>query len=357
MKIVNSIAARTISLAIKNYVNFNFWNPDPPAILWHVTHQCIFKCRHCTLHLQENNLSGEELLKLAEKIALSKTPLIAITGGEPLVLPDIKEIIQILKASHKYISLNTNGFLLMEFADFLIDQKVDSVCISLDSPDKETHNDLRGNSLSFDRVMEAIDYILKNRKGGIPSVELRYTITNENYQHINEFYDVFSTKADKLSFQPVNDLEMILIPADRSLLFDPSDLITKGKLEKAIDRLNRKDHRSLHSDIINFIYQNKKFREKVLNHCIPKISNYMLVLNNGDCFMCGNIYGNLLKQEIKEVWNSGNREALMLQYTKKKVCDTPCLLNCNYYGNYFIGSSVKCYLRYFYTIKNFFKNP
>ena len=347
MKLIKSIAIKTILLALKNYINFNFWELDPPAIIWQITHKCSFTCRHCSLHFDNNNLSDEELIVIAKKIALSSTPLIAITGGEPLILRNIKEIIKILKASNKFVSLNTNGYILREFADFLIEENVDSISISLDAPNKELHNYIRGNSLAFDKVIDAIQYIMSNRKENRPIIELIYTINKENFHLINEFYKIFSKKVDKLTFQPINDLIMILIPTDKKLLFDPNDMLTKKDLELAIAQLNKRVKRKFHSDIINFVYNQESYKKTIINHCIPKMSNYMSVLNNGDCFICGYVYGNLLKQEVKETWNNKYRETIIYNFAKTSVCNNACLLQCNYFDNNHIGYLIKQYLGIF----------
>ena len=89
-----------------------------------------------------------------------------------------------------------------------------------------------------------------------------------------------------------------------------------------------------------------KFKKNILKHCLPKIANYMFVLNNGDCFLCGNFYGNLLEDEMPNIWNNPERKKIIKKIARLKSCETPCLLNCNFYNNGMFGRCIKCYLKY-----------
>ncbi len=68
----------------------------PRMIAWEVTRSCNLNCVHCraasSLGPYSGELSTEKCLQLVDQIAAVSTPVIILTGGEPLLRPDIFEI-------------------------------------------------------------------------------------------------------------------------------------------------------------------------------------------------------------------------------------------------------------------------
>src|SRR5690606_2737679 len=96
---------------------------SPPMTMWRLTKRCNLLCKHCSHHLNRDKIATDKLITVAHKIAASNTMIVNITGGEILLVPNLKELILILKNAGKKIMINTNGYYLKEFADFFIENE------------------------------------------------------------------------------------------------------------------------------------------------------------------------------------------------------------------------------------------
>ncbi|MDD4873837.1 MAG: radical SAM protein, partial [Dehalococcoidales bacterium] len=110
-----------------------------------ITDRCNMRCLYCNYHLSPH-LTHDDILRYKEiqKIVKASTMLgvknIRITGGEPLVRPDVGALIELLNnvSGINDISLTTNAVLLEKYVDELKDAGLKRVNISLDTfnPDK-----------------------------------------------------------------------------------------------------------------------------------------------------------------------------------------------------------------------------
>jgi MoaA/NifB/PqqE/SkfB family radical SAM enzyme len=137
--------ARTRRLARRGIVNF--LRQRPFCISFEVTYNCNARCRHCHLGGAANNpretrAPAERFGELADRFK----PVVAqVSGGEPLLRPDIEDIIRSIRVPDRppYIVLTTNGALLTRARyDSLIAAGVDEFSLSFDYPD-ERHDAFR----------------------------------------------------------------------------------------------------------------------------------------------------------------------------------------------------------------------
>jgi radical SAM protein with 4Fe4S-binding SPASM domain len=128
----------------------------------HVTQACNLHCAHCYLSAgspQPDELSREEFSALWPDLVALRPEKVVFTGGEPLLRPDILELLHGLREMdrehHIRLCLNTNGyFITPELARDLVGL-VDEVRISLDAL-REGNDVLRGKG-SFDAAVRAVD--------------------------------------------------------------------------------------------------------------------------------------------------------------------------------------------------------
>jgi SynChlorMet cassette radical SAM/SPASM protein ScmF len=125
---------------------------------------CNLACSHCWIspHFDPAAASGKFLsLEHARKaveqgkhLGLSSAKL---TGGEPLLHPQFRELVSILASAGLGIVIETNGTLVDEsLAGFLQDKGVKFISVSLDGADSKTHEALRGVSGSFEQAVAGI---------------------------------------------------------------------------------------------------------------------------------------------------------------------------------------------------------
>lgn len=117
--------------------------------------RCNFRCEYCMPEgaeldyiLQQNLLNLEELLVLLKEVFI---PIgftrFRLTGGEPLLRPDVVDLVRAIASfpQTKDLSITTNGFLLSEMAQDLYDAGLRRINISLDSLDPDTFDKIIGN--------------------------------------------------------------------------------------------------------------------------------------------------------------------------------------------------------------------
>jgi MoaA/NifB/PqqE/SkfB family radical SAM enzyme len=124
---------------------------------------CNFHCQHCCVTRIQEPKGGRfftiedvrELSRQADEMGLAH---IVITGGEPLVFPDLDDIVQAIDPQKFYITSDTNGWFLDEKrAKHLKEIGLDKLQISLDSLSAPDHDDFRRKPKSHERVLRAID--------------------------------------------------------------------------------------------------------------------------------------------------------------------------------------------------------
>lgn len=164
-----ALAAR----AVKSYVLKRPW-----CASFELTHNCNARCHHC----HRGPLVREELASPAEILALCRElrPIVAImSGGEPLLRPDLLEIVGTLKRGCAPIRVfvNTNGALLTQQRfDALVEAGVDEVLVSLDYPD-ERHDGFREIPGLFSRIHDLV--------AGLPPRERRRVVLTTVLQSDN----------------------------------------------------------------------------------------------------------------------------------------------------------------------------
>ncbi len=162
----------------------------PKIIHIDLTGKCNFRCLHCRGRVDENNhISKEKVIDILTQINTNwgdEVEWIELGGGEPLLYPYLYEIIEFIKKNTKMkIILVSNAYFCnLEKLKKLKEIGLDRIQFSLDSYKKETHNYIRQNKLSYDKVVEASqNCVLLN----IPFV-LRLTIMNINKDDIEDFF-------------------------------------------------------------------------------------------------------------------------------------------------------------------------
>lgn len=143
--------------------------PPLRSLYMYISGSCNLACRHCwiTPSFVPSGEGGQYLkLEYAEKAIREAKPLglrsVKLTGGEPMLHPQFKELVGLLHASQVSVTMETNGTLIDdEMAHFLKEKGVTSVSVSVDGAKAETHDLLRMVPGSFERALNGVRALVK----------------------------------------------------------------------------------------------------------------------------------------------------------------------------------------------------
>lgn len=153
---------------------------------------CNLDCDMCYVRLSRQQMeargrirTGREWLELGRQMVDRGTLFLLLTGGEPLLHPDFKEIYLGLKKMGLILTINTNGTLIDgEWADFFAKNKPRRINITLYGASNRTYRNLCHCVDGFDRVTRAVA-LLRERN---VDVKLSGTITPANVQDMEAMF-------------------------------------------------------------------------------------------------------------------------------------------------------------------------
>jgi len=137
-------------------------NPTVARIDWAVGYECNFKCKHCFAKAfvgrsENKRMTIDEIKYVSDQADDIGVFMINLIGGEPLIWPDLDDMITTLDPQRFRISITTNGWKLSkDVAVQLKNLGVDRVCISVDSAIPEEHDTFRGVKNSHARAISAV---------------------------------------------------------------------------------------------------------------------------------------------------------------------------------------------------------
>ncbi len=135
--------------------------PPPFLVSFGITNKCNLSCKHCYSDAADielpDELSTSEAFQLIDDLARWKVGLLVLDGGEPLCRDDVFDIVAAASGKGIVTGLGSNGTLIDKAtARQMVKAGVQSVAISIDGADPETHDAFRGQSGAFHQAMEGI---------------------------------------------------------------------------------------------------------------------------------------------------------------------------------------------------------
>jgi radical SAM protein with 4Fe4S-binding SPASM domain len=160
-----------------------------PIVVWNITRTCNLKCIHCYsdsyAEKYEGELTNAEAKRNLDDLAEFKVPAVLFSGGEPLVRPDLLDLITYAVSKGLRVTLSTNGTLIDDaIAANLKALNLAYVGISLDGIG-ETNDHFRGVPGAFERAVRGF---CACHKAG-QKVGLRLTLTKHNCHDLHEIFD------------------------------------------------------------------------------------------------------------------------------------------------------------------------
>ncbi len=134
----------------------------PLVLMLEPLFRCNLSCAGCGKiqypdHVLDRRLSAEDCFKAVEECG---APMVSIPGGEPLIHPEIKQIVEGLVKRKKYIYLCTNAILLKRKLDLFKPSKYLTFSVHMDGL-KEEHDHAVCRDGVFEQAMEGVKEALK----------------------------------------------------------------------------------------------------------------------------------------------------------------------------------------------------
>ncbi|WNC68353.1 heme d1 biosynthesis radical SAM protein NirJ [Thalassotalea nanhaiensis] len=218
-----------------------------PVVIWNLIRRCNLQCKHCystSLDIEfKDELSTEQIKATIDDLKVAQVPVLILSGGEPLLRPDIYEITAYAKAKGFYVALSTNGTLINEeniekikAADYQY------VGISIDGLE-EFHDEFRRQKGSFKTSMHALKLC---KEAGI-KVGMRLCLTRENYDDLPAILDLMELhKIDKFYLSHLNYSGRGKRSAENDAMF----AMTKGAMEQLFERAWSHLEQGIESDFV-----------------------------------------------------------------------------------------------------------
>ena len=319
-------------------------------LFWECTQRCNLSCRHCGSDCfassKDKDMPMEDFLKALDTIPnpihQNKPPkhksskglkynterlIVVITGGEPLLRPDLVQIGEEITKRGYYWSIVSNGYLYTkENHRKLMQAGLRALTISLDGIE-EDHNWMRGNPNSYQRTIEAIQVAASDK---LLDFDVVSCINRRTINYLEDMYRLL------LSLGVKKWRIFTIIPIGRAVQ-EPELHLTNHEMVKLMDFIQQKRELNRKADIdskqtmeVAFSCEGYlgKYEEKVRPvrfFCHAGI-NIASVLIDGRICACPNIdrdafsQGNIYRDNLYEIWQNKFGAFRNRNWARKSIC-------------------------------------
>ncbi len=293
-----------------------------------LTYNCNLKCSMCwqAKYKDQNkaftgHMDYTNFLNTMEKLSFLAPSKIFLWGGEPLLHPNFADILKEVKTRRFMCNLITNGILLEEKTEDILNGKLDTICVSLDGLG-EIHDSIRGVPGSYQRAITGLKYLLKN-KSFRPIVSVNMVINDENYQYLYEtvkefeslgvngiqiqFPVYFDMKTGEVTAEYIKKSLGISIDKWKGFIGEYSSMDIE-KLDKQLHMV-KSEFNNVYlypADISPYDWFGVKESNRKIN-CLTAWKR-LNIEPNGDVNICTDhsdmIAGNIYESRLEEIWNN-----------------------------------------------------
>jgi radical SAM protein with 4Fe4S-binding SPASM domain len=282
-------------------------------VAWETTAACNLSCRYCracaTPAPEPDELNTKEALAFLDSIAPLQ-PMLILSGGEPLLRPDIFQIIRHAVSSGMRVSLASNGTRITpEVADEIAASGVTRVSISLDGASAEKHDLSRGPG-SFRAALNGVENLRRK-----VDFQINFTITRKNESEVSNIFDL----AEKVGARALHFF--FLVPTGRG---QEEDLITPKRQEEILIQIDQERSHQIEVQVTcapQYARLARQGKDRRKGGCLAGKS-FVFVSRKGDVYPCGYFplrVGNIRENNFIDIWeNSAELRALRERNLKGK---------------------------------------
>lgn len=288
---------------------------------------CSFAASGQTLVNARDVLPLETWAALVDDIAAFK-PYLTVTGGEPLLYPEIGPLLLHIKRRGLFCTMTTNGTMLDRRAPEFMEDPPDAIVVSLDGP-PAAHDAVRGAG-AFARTEQgiaALQALKRERRIKRPFLVINCAITAYNYEQTPDLIPLAREMgADALNYQHQWSLTPRMADAHNqcygSVHYISGErhgvvehpVVDVPRVVETVRRI-RRDAAIANGKMFLTMYPNLDDDEVARWYTDPH--NWVRratptcawintdVLPNGDVDLClGMICGNVTRERFRDIWNS-----------------------------------------------------
>ncbi|MGZ4848987.1 MAG: radical SAM protein [Halobacteriota archaeon] len=294
--------------------------PDsvPPlrSFYLYLSMSCNLRCRHCWITPEFSDIPAPgktiDPKALHDAVIEAKTLGLAqvkLTGGEPMLHPQFKEIVDMLTIEDISMNMETNGTLITEEMARYLKEKtnVDFISVSVDSPVAAEHDAFRGVRGAFDAALRGLDYLVD---AGYTNCQVIMSVHRGNRDRIEDLARLAAEhRAETVKFNPVTWTGRGVAMHERGETLEFKELVAFYHWVN-----NELRERSPIPTILPMPAALTPFDELWQTKgrsCVCGIFTTLGILGTGEIALCGIgytvpelVYGQLGKNSIRKVWLS-----------------------------------------------------
>ncbi len=300
--------------------------PPLTSLYLYISGSCNLACKHCWIapEFKENPENGKFVKpEYVKEAIIQAKPLglcsVKLTGGEPLLHPEFKKIVDIIEKENIRFTIETNGILIdKNMADFLKNrERKPFISVSIDGANAKTHEDLRGVKGCFNQAIEGIKHLVK---AGF-RVQLICTLHKGN---VSEMKDVVKL-AQKIGCGSVKFNHVQEVGRGDAFAHDQGLEISEIiKLYEIVEKeIIPESKIAIFFDIPFAFYP---IRRLLKNTSKCNVLNILGMLSEGELSLCGIgttvpelIYGHMKDNNLKDVWCKSTGLGLLREQVPKKL--------------------------------------
>ena len=289
-------------------------------IQWHITNLCNLRCRHCYQDdfSKKNDLDWAGLKKVCDNLlntmkVWDKTACIHLTGGEPLLKPELFPLLNHLNQQSmvEELGIITNGLpidreMMRRLSDF---PKLKKIKISLDGADAETNDSIRQQG-TFEKVMHNLPLI---KETGRFEILFMFTAMKRNLRSLPSLFRF----CQDIGIDGLIIERFIPLGRGREVM---DEVLSKEEWKEMIGMLS--DFISIEEEYSFFPYQAFQISfggeelELLGAPCVVGVDG-LCIMPEGNVFPCRRFpisIGNLLETPLKQIWE----ESEILEKLRRK---------------------------------------
>lgn len=326
-------------------------------ISWNTTKRCNLLCKHCYRESGpdadiQGELTTEEGKTLIGQIKNAGFRLLILSGGEPLMREDIYEMVSTAKQVGLVPAMGTNGTLLSaDVARELMDRGLKGIAISVDSMEKEYHDDFRGHAGAFDLTQTGIDNALA---AGL-RVQINLTLTEKNQGEFHKMVDCY----EKRGVHAIHPF--FLVPTGRALSMEDEGLREQAYFTMIREILEKQKTSSLElkpTCAPQFMPMAKEMgiAQRFTRGCLAGTA-YCCILPQGEVHICPYLpvsAGNVRENPFEDIWKNSTVFQQLRDFTNyegacgacehQSICGG-CRARAYYYHGNYMAEEPWCYRR------------